>query len=619
MIVYQSTKKQFLQDAGDGIEDIIHQKLTTALGITVQKDGSEYNSWKNSLGNYMFHVMNTPDIDDEAVVAIEYGIPRTRNRIDFIIVGKDGDQKDKVLVIELKQWSDIETTSKDAIISTRFQHGKVETTHPSYQAWSYATLLQNFNEVVYTENIDLIPCAYLHNHLDNGTVTNLFYKDHIANAPLFCKGDKEKLQNFITKFVKYGGSKDLLYRIDSGNVRPSKELADSLLSMMQGNKEFILIDDQKIVFEMANQLMSKTNEDQKQVFIIQGGPGTGKSVVAINLLVAAIQKQLNAQYVTKNAAPRAVFEAKLSGSMKKSEISNLFQSSGVYINSERDEFDVLIVDEAHRLNEKGGIFSNLGENQVKELIFAAKTTVFFIDEDQRVTWKDIGESAEIEKWASFFSAKVHTAKLESQFRCNGSDGYLAWLDNVLQIRDTANFNLRGSEYDFRVFDSPEEMRKTIVKKNTNNKARMLAGYCWDWVSKKDSKLFDIVFPEFDFAMKWNLVEDGGTYVLSPNSVEQVGCIHTCQGLELEYTGVIIGRDLIVRDGKVITRPAERAKTDKSLNGYKRDLKLDIPGTEEKAEMIIKNTYRTLLTRGMKGCFIYSSDEETREYFRNRMF
>jgi hypothetical protein len=288
--------------------------------------------------------MNTDEIPDEAMVAIEYGIPRTKNRIDFMVIGSDDNHKDKVVVIELKQWSEIEKSGKDAIVSTRFQHGQVETVHPSYQAWSYTTLLHNFNEVVYTENIDLVPCAYLHNHQDSGTVTDFFYQNHIEKAPLFCKGDKEKLQHFISRFVKYGGKKDLLYRIDSGNVRPSKELADNLLSMMQGNSEFILIDDQKIVFEMARHLMMKSNDDQKQVFIVEGGPGTGKSVVAINLLVSAIQNQLNAQYVTKNAAPRAVFEAKLSGSMKKSQISNLFQSSSVFINSKRNEFDVLIVD-----------------------------------------------------------------------------------------------------------------------------------------------------------------------------------------------------------------------------------------------------------------------------------
>jgi uncharacterized protein len=618
MIVYQSTKQQFLVDAANGIEDIVREAVIKQLGLHVQVGGSEYNSWKNSLGNYMYHVMNLEAIPDDAVVAIEYSIPRTKNRIDFIISGLDANREEKVIIIELKQWSDVKITSKDAVISTRFQYGEVESTHPSYQAWSYSTLLNNFNEVVYTEKIDLIPCAYLHNHFDNDTITNYFYNEYLLKAPVFCKGEKEKLQNFITQFVKFGGNKELLYRIDSGNVRPSKELADSLASMMLGNQEFILIDDQKLVYETALDLTKKSDDYNKNVFIVEGGPGTGKSVVAINLLVTTIQNGLNSHYVTKNAAPRAVFEAKLSGSMKKSKISSLFQSSGAYTKSEKNEIDVLIVDEAHRLNEKGGIFSNMGENQIKELIFAAKTSIFLIDEDQRVTWKDIGQISEIEHWANKLGATITYAKLESQFRCNGSDGYLAWLDNTLNIKETANFSLDGISYDFQVFDSPTVMRDKIIEKNINNKARIVAGYCWDWVSKADISLNDIEFPEHNFAMQWNLAVDGSAYLIAPNSINQVGCIHTCQGLELEYVGVIIGRDLIVRDGKIITRPKERARTDKSLNGYQRDLRNGVAGTESKADLLIKNTYRTLMTRGMKGCYIYCVDDETREYFKNRL-
>lgn len=618
MIVYQSTKQQFLADAANGIEDIVREEVVQKLGLHIQVGGSEYNSWKNSLGNYMFHVMNSDTIPDDAVVAVEYSIPRTKNRIDFIVSGLDENQEEKIIIIELKQWSDIGITQKDAVVSTRYQYGEQETTHPSYQAWSYSTLLNNFNEVVYTEKIGLVPCAYLHNHQDNNTVTNDFYSQYIQKAPLFCKGEKDKLQQFIAKYVKFGGTKDLLYRIDTGNVRPSKELADSLVSMMLGNQEFILIDDQKLVFETALDLARKNDGATKNVFIVEGGPGTGKSVVAINLLVAAIQHKLNAHYVTKNAAPRAVFEAKLSGSMKKSMISSLFQSSGTYISAEENEIDVLIIDEAHRLNAKSGVFSNLGENQIKELIYAAKTSIFFIDEDQRVTWKDIGDSGVIEEWANKLGATVSRAKLESQFRCNGSDGYLAWLDNTLGIKETANTTLAGIPYDFQVFDSPSVLRDAIFRKNSNNKARIVAGYCWDWISKKNSSLFDIEFPEHNFAMQWNLTDDGSAYLIAPNSVNQVGCIHTCQGLEVEYVGVIIGKDLIVRDGKIITQPHERAKTDKSLHGYKRDLQLGIPGTVQKADLIIKNTYRTLMTRGMKGCYIFCEDEETRNYFRNRI-
>ncbi|MHB0978070.1 MAG: DNA/RNA helicase domain-containing protein [Minisyncoccota bacterium] len=619
MIVYQSTKSGFLNDASNGIEDIVRERVKEKLNLDIKVGSSEYNSWKNSLGDAMYKVMQTDKIPNDSCVAIEYAIPRAKNRIDFIITGEDEDGKEKVVIIELKQWTDIQKTDKDGVVLTHFKSGQSEEPHPSYQAWSYSALLYGFNATVYEEKIGLEPCAYLHNHVDNEVILSPFYGEYLEKAPAFCKGDKEKLQDFISKFVKHGERKNTLFRIDNGEIRPSKNLADSLSSMLKGNLEFVLIDEQKIVYETALSLTKKSSEENKNVLIVEGGPGTGKSVVAINLLVAITKLGLNTQYVTKNAAPRGVFEAKLVGSFKKSEISNFFTGSGSFVEEEKNIFDALIVDEAHRLNEKSGMFKNLGENQIKEIIDSAKCSIFFIDEDQKVTWHDIGKKEEIEKWANKIGAKVQSLKLESQFRCNGSDGYLSWLDNILGIEDTANTTLEGIDYDFKIVDSPNELRDLIFDKNKiDNKARLVAGYCWDWVSKKDKNLNDIVFPEYDFGMKWNLASDGNVWIISPKSVNEIGCIHTCQGLEVDYVGVIVGDDFIVRNGEIITNPDKRAKTDASLKGYRKELKIDLESTIKKAEEIIKNTYRTLMTRGMKGCYVYFVDKETEKYFKSRI-
>ncbi|MFA6301225.1 MAG: DNA/RNA helicase domain-containing protein [Candidatus Paceibacterota bacterium] len=617
MIVYQSTKEDFLKDASSGcIEDIIRESVKLKLNKNV--GNNEYISWKNSLGS-MYHIINNELIPNDSGIAIEYSIPRTKNRIDFIITGQDENNNDKVIIIELKQWTDIEITEKDAVVLTRFQQGLSEELHPSYQAWSYAALLFGFNATVYNENIGLQPCAYLHNHIDDNVVKNSFYSDYLQKAPVFCKGEKEKLQNFITRFIKHGDKTNIMYRIDNGEIRPSKNLADSMVSMIKGNQEFIMIDDQKIVYETALSLARKSSKSNKNVLIVEGGPGTGKSVVAINLLVQITKLGLNTQYVTKNAAPRAVFESKLTRTLKKTEISNMFTGSGSYIGCDSNTFDCLIVDEAHRLNEKSGMFKNLGENQIKEIIEASKSSIFFIDEDQKVTWHDIGKKEEIEKWANKIGAKVQNLKLESQFRCNGSDGYLSWLDNILGIEDTANTTLEGIDYDFKIVDSPNELRDLIFDKNKiNNKARLVAGYCWNWISKKDKKLNDITIPEYNFGMKWNLASDGNIWIISPKSVNEIGCIHTCQGLEVDYVGVIVGNDFIVRNGEVVTNPSKRAKTDASLKGYKKELKENPEITTEKADAIIKNTYRTLMTRGMKGCYVYFTDKETEKFFKSRI-
>lgn len=323
------------------------------------------------------------------------------------------------------------------------------------------------------------------------------------------------------------------------------------------------------------------------------------------------------QYVTRNSAPRLVYEAKLTGHFRKTHISNMFSSSGSYHSAPPNSYGCLIVDEAHRLNEKSGMFSHLGENQIKEIISASKLSVFFIDEDQKVTLRDIGDKETIRTWARKLGAEVVEVGLESQFRCNGSNGYLAWLDNTLQIRETANETLDTREYDFRIVDSPAELHDLIRAKNKrNNKARMVAGYCWDWISKKKPLLKDIVIN--DYKATWNLETDGQAWIIKPDSVNEVGCIHTCQGLEVDYIGVIIGPDLIVRDGRVLTQPTERSKMDKSIQGWKKLVKDDPERGTARLDAIIKNTYRTLMTRGQKGCYVYFTDEETRRYFTDRI-
>ena len=204
-------------------------------------------------------------------------------------------------------------------------------------------------------------------------------------------------------------------------------------------------------------------------------------------------------------------------------------------------------------------------------------------------------------------------------RCNGSDGYLAWLDEVLGIRETANWTLAGSPFDFAVMDDPDAVRAWVNEENKKaNRARMVAGYCWKWASKKDPDEFDVVIPEYNFKMRWNLSSDGSLWMVAPTSVEEIGCIHTSQGLEVDSIGVIIGPDLVVRDGIVVTRPECRASSDKSIHGYKTWAKKDPQAANAAAAMIIKNTYRTLMTRGMRSCRIFCTDPETRDYFRSRM-
>lgn len=621
MLVYEGVKSGFINDVNlNLIVNKIYEKYQKYFGKTSE---SQLNSWKNSM-QYMRGVLDDNEIPDNAGVAIEFNIPTTSKRIDFILSGRDRNKKESVIIIELKQWEECKAVEgKDGIVSTFTGHAIREVTHPSYQAMSYANLIKDFNETVQLEDIGLYPCAFLHNYVlsEDDPICSNQYQEYIREAPMFGANDFMKLRIFIKKYILEGDDRETLYKIENGKIRPSKRLQDSLAKMLQGNKEFNMIDEQKVIYEEAIRMAIDTlSSNEKNVLVVQGGPGTGKSVLAINLLVELTNRNMTCFYVTKNAAPRAVFRDKLKGSFKMTYINNLFQGSGQFTEAESNEVDCLIVDEAHRLNAKSGMFQNLGENQIKEIINASNFSIFFIDENQKVTLKDIGSVDEIKKYAKELNAGIKIVELESQFRCNGSDGYLAWLDNVLDIRKTANFDGMDFDYDFRVVDNPNELRKLIEEKNKiNNKSRLVAGYCWDWISsgKNDSNVHDIVIPEYNFEMSWNL-GNSQTWAIDPMSINEVGCIHTCQGLEFDYVGVIIGEDIRYENGKIITDYTKRAKTDQSLKGINKIAKEQ--GQEVAngiADKIIKNTYRTLMTRGMKGCYVYCVNENLQNYIKKK--
>ena len=570
----------------------------------------------------MYKVLNDDDIPEESGIAIEYNLPNTAKRVDFLISGYDSKQLPNVVIIELKQWEKLnKVEGLDGLVETFTGGANRRVVHPSYQAWSYAEMIKDYNEYAQIADIKLWPCAYLHNYLreEDDPLDDEIYKDYLNDAPAFTKGDVRKLRAYIKEVVKEGDNNEILYEIDNGRIKPSKSLQDAIVGMLESNPEFNLIDDQKVVFERIMELSRKCeNDGKKRVLIARGGPGTGKTVIAINLLARLTQEGVFAQYCSKNSAPRLVYAKKLKGHRTKSSIDNMFKGSGSYVDAPKDAVGAILADEAHRLNEKSGLYGNQGVNQIHEIIHAARLSVFFIDESQRVTVKDIGSVDEIKHWATFNNAEVFEDELSSQFRCNGSDGYLAWLDDVLEIRETANYNLEAPNYEFMVFDSPEEMRNRVVERNqSSNKARILAGYCWNWpkAGRSDTNTHEIKIG--DFEISWNL--DGGeSFAISPTSINEAGCIHTTQGIEFEYVGVIIGDDLRYEDGALVTDFKKRAKTDQSIKGLKKMAGDDPERAHRLADQIIKNTYRTLMTRGMKGCYVYATDKGLRDYLKNRV-
>ena len=620
MIIYSGSKSDFMTEVE---EDSIAYNIRDSILKKMHRKTSdaEFRSWVNSL-EYMYKVLNDNEIPQSSGVAIEYNLPNTAKRVDFLVSGYDENQSANVVIIELKQWQKLDKVDGlDGLVETYTGGANRRVVHPSYQAWSYAEMIRDYNEYAQIADVGLWPCAYLHNYMreDDDPLDDPIYQEYLDDAPAFTKGDVKKLREYIKNVVVEGDDGgEILYEIDNGRIRPSKSLQDAIVGMLENNPEFNLIDDQKVIFERIMELSRRCEKDgKKRTLIATGGPGTGKTVIAINLLARLTQEGIFAQYCSKNSAPRTVYARKLKGHRTKSSIDNMFKGSGAYVDAPENAVGVVLADEAHRLNEKSGLYSNLGINQVHEIIRAARLSVFFIDESQRVTVNDIGSVSAIKQWAAIDGSEVHMEALTSQFRCNGSDGYLAWLDDVLDIHETANYNLDGINYEFIVFDTPQEMRKKVLKRNEgSNRSRILAGYCWNWpkAGRADTNVHEIEIG--DFGISWNL--DGGeAFAISESSVNEAGCIHTTQGLEFEYVGVIIGDDLRYEENHLVTDFTKRAKTDQSIRGLKKMSKENPEQAQKLADEIIKNTYRTLMTRGMKGCYVYATDEGLREYLKER--
>lgn len=617
MIVYSANKHLFVQDVRTGVIATKILDLLRKKGLNGGQE-REFESWHNSM-KFMRDIVDDSEIDDEVQIAIEYNIPQTSKRVDFILIGADARQKENIVIVELKQWSKAEVVDDDMHFSVRtfVANNKRIVCHPSYQAYSYSRFLNNYSQTIHEKDIRLIPCAYLHNYLPayKPALSADIYKEWYTTAPFFIMDEVRQFNDFIKKYVtRKSAHGNLLYQIENGRIRPTKSLQDALSTMVRGTPVFDLLDEQAVCYDMCVRTMLQCLKDRKKrTILIQGGPGTGKSVLAVNLLMHFITCACNAAYVTKNSAPRQAFLSILSQNKAENiaEIGQLFRSPFGLSQIPANAYDCLIVDEAHRLVKKMYGDWN-GENQVKECINASLLTVFMLDEDQAVTTKDIGSVEEITRWCKELDSTIimrEETKLVSQFRCNGSDAYIQFIDNLLQRNnESVPITLSELNYDFRVFDDACQMREALREKNAiNNKARMVAGYCYDWDVKNHRGDVDIRLPG-GFQARWNLANDK-IWAINPRSFEEVGCIHTAQGLEFDYVGVLIGKDLTFdrETGRVVTDKSAISRDDKSSG---------IRGAgDADARRLILNTYKTLLTRGQKGCYVYCEDEGLREYFK----
>lgn len=616
MIIYNEPKYMF-------VEHILEKEISYILSKNIEEkmnrrvSASEIISWENSLSE-MMRVIRGESIPDDVNILLEFNLPSTQKRIDFIIAGKDTDGQKNAIIIELKQWTKADLADGDGIVQTAFYGRTQSTVHPSYQALSYRRYLENYLESVdpIESDITLDSCAYLHNYIrsrkhENEPLLNDRYRHYYKEAPIYFKMDDLHLADYVTKRVGAGQGSEIASEIETGKLRPSKKLVETLNLMFEGNEEFILLDEQKVAYEQILTIYTEhvLHTDEKHVVLIKGGPGTGKSVIGLNALKALMNEQALVEYITPNAAFREVLRKKLARQKSMIEIRDMFKGSGSYVDTQMNKIDVLVCDEAHRLKNHGHMQRKIeGENQATQIIRSAKMSVFFIDDEQMISKKDIGSYSLIKEEANKQNAIIHELTLDSQFRCGGSGNYIEWINRFFNNEE--EIELDGS-YDIQVLDSPQQLIDEVVSKRDG---RVTAGYAWSWTKERiDGQLVpDVQIPDHDFAMPWN-DSKRLDWAIHPDGREQIGCIHTVQGLEMTYAGVIIGPDLgydpqsrrlIVRREEFKDSGARPAKPKKN--------------EVDALERLVKNTYRTLMTRGMKGCYVYCCDPELQKYMKQRI-
>jgi uncharacterized protein len=618
--LFAGTSEQFLEDT---VQNQIAEKLRLAFFgyFRYYPSLSELNSWRNSL-RAVSMVFQNAKLTDQGIL-LEYQLPMTSKRLDCMICGKDNSGKDNAIIIELKQWDRCqEAPGKNEVIS--WVGGRRELLHPSVQVSQYKRYLKDTHTAFYEapNPVILNACAYLHNYnvYSEDVLFSKKFAEALLNSPLFTADDVNKLSGYLSVKLDLGKGIDVLKRIEESKYRPSKKLMDHVGNVIRGIPEYILLDEQQIVYDSVfSCAKSGFHDKQKTVIIIKGGPGTGKSVIAINLMADLLLKGYNAQYATGSRAFTETLRKII-----KSRGAAQFKYFNSYTEAENNAIDVLIADEAHRLRETSfNRFTPKAERstvpQIEEILGASKVSAFFIDDDQIVRPGEIGSINYIKEYAAKNNCKVFEYELEAQFRCNGSDAFVNWVNNTLGIKRTANVIWdQHEEFDLKVFDSPEDLENAIrTKVKAGYTGRVSAGFCWPWSNPKADGTLEDDVNIGDYRRPWNAKPDAriiaegipksNLWAYDPNGINQVGCVYTAQGFEFDYAGVIFGNDLTYNFDQQTWKGHPENSADNIVKRSKNNF------TE-----LIKNTYRVLLSRGMKGCYIYFTDKETERFFKSRI-
>jgi uncharacterized protein len=605
------------------LEGTLGIRLSEQMAHTTHRrpSPSEIRSWERSLPILAQDLIQA-GLDDVEVL-VEQPLPLSSKRIDVVLAGQHPRTREaSYVVIELKQWSRAATWEGDPELVLVDGAGHDPRLHPVAQVRAYCEYLRDFTKALHDMEDPIAGAAYLHNATGADAVSDLLNYPQTSDGRLFTAADKAQwyafLRSRLDPAVAGAPFADLLL---GSATAPSKQLLDHAAEEIQARKQFVLLDEQRIAFDLVMHQVEKARRaDHKSVVIVTGGPGSGKSVIALSLLGELARRGRTVVHATGSRSFTQTLR-KVAG-RRSPRTQKLFKYFNDFMTAEQNGLDVLVLDEAHRIRETSVSRWTRKEQrtearqQVEELIAAARVPVFLLDQHQVVRPGELGTTEDIKAHAAALGLDVHLVTLDAQFRCGGSAAYVHWVQRLLGLEPGGALPWDGSDaFTIDVVDGPEELEAALRAKIAGgSSARMTAGYCWPW---SDPTREGELAPDVrigGWARPWNLRGDRAVGSAPPAALwasadggfDQVGCVYSAQGFEYDWNGVIIGPDLVWRDGAWIARREFNKDPDFRNRTRVSDLEFD---------RLVRNVYKVLLTRGLVGTLITSTDAATRDHLR----
>ncbi len=618
MHLYRGSTEQFIGDA-------VRARLAGHLAdrffdeYRYRPAESEVRSWQNSL-RAMADVLQLADLRDQGIL-VELQLPLTSKRLDCLITGSNPDRGDSAVIVELKQWTAVGRSNIPESVTVAFGDRIKDHLHPSAQVRQYERYLQDTHPAFSDGAVWASACSYLHNAAfdTKSPIWSTQFSELTASYPAFAGDQADGLAGFLDARIAGPDDGSIVDRVADVAFKPSKRLLDHVARVIKGDSTFILLDEQLVAYNAILAAVGAAGQNQQAtVFLVSGGPGTGKSVIAVNLIAELSARGIRAIHATGSKAFTENLRQKVG--MRASALFSYFMS----LAGTKEPFDVVVLDEAHRIREvSGNRFTprskRTGKSQIEDLLDAGRVSVFFIDDLQVVRPEEVGSSELIRQTAAVRGIPVREFELEAQFRANGSDAFVEWVDNTLETARTPQVLWPNEDpFDFDVVDSVGELEQRIrARSGSGFSARLAAGFCWPWSDPLPSGELEPDVVIGDWRMPWNAKSDSGAlgpdipkshyWASDPHGIDQVGCVYTAQGFEFDYIGVIFGLDLVYRPGVGWVGQPDQSR-DPVVKRSSRDAFTDY----------VKNTYRVLLTRGLRGCYVYFVDSSTRDFFLSRI-